>query len=356
MNGLSRPDSGSGGALEEVSESEQLANLLRNTSADSKVIFGAQRGTFDLDQRQIENFFHLVDQRIAEQNHPKAKYAEFCVYYNDGTSRKFPNVEAFQSYAETRKRVPTVLTIHLSYFITFPSGDAPEKQEIDIVIRASSAVAETVEMVANDSRMRLSGDKIQMMVGSDDSQFGVISYTINHSRTSWGLDLEGHIKSHIETVMQPPTKGDIFLKRVAGPLNLLTTVFVGLYCVNLLIDSFFSFLYKTDGATTAADKLDIAADYLVNGQIAKYIVASIVVSVIFFVLFSGLISALTKSLKRPRPSFIVLDDADGNYRDEKTNQFRKRWNRFYITIGLDVFVAVLLVFLEERLSALWAII
>lgn len=350
MNGLLRPDSGLDEASEETGQSQQLANLLRNTSLDSKVIFGALRGTFDLNRAQIENFYHLVDQRIVEQNTSQGKVSEFCVYYNDGTSRKFPSVEEFQNYSETRKRVPTVITIHLAYFISFPDGDTPEKQEIDIVIRSSDAVTETVEMVADDSRMRMSGDKIQMMVGNDSSQFGVVSYTINHSRTSWGLDLEGHVKAHIETIMEAPTKSDIFLKKIAGPLNLFTTLFVGLYCVNLLIDLFFSFLYRTDGAETPEKTLEVAAEYLVNGQIAKYIVASLIVSVIFFVLFSSIVSVLTKSLKRPRPSFIVLDDSDGRERATKMKQFNKRWTRFTATIGLDLLVAALLLFLESRIT------
>lgn len=352
MHGLPRSDNGPHQAPAETVAGQQLENLLRNTTKDAKVIFGASRGVFDLNRSSIENFFNLVDQRVCEQNHCGAATCEFAVYYSDGTSRKFPSIRDFQQYSETRKRHPTVVTLHLAYLITFPGEASPEKQEIDIVIQSSEIMSETLDIIANDSQVRMSGDKIQMMVRGDDAQFGVISYTINHSRISWGLDLEGHIKAHIESVLEAPSAADKILARLSGPLNLFTTVFAGLYFVNLIIDGFFKFLYTTDGATSPEEVLAIAANYLVNGQIAKYIVASLVVAVVFFVLFSGLISALTKSLKKPKPSFIVLNASDESHRSKKLKKHQKRWSRFAATIFLDVTVALLIFFLEERLSTL----
>ena len=352
MNGLSRNVNGLPQEAEGSSSSEQLNSILRNTSRDTKVIFGALRGTFELKKTEVENFFHLVDQRVREQNNPGAAICEVSVYYNDGTSRKFPSIADFGDYSETRKRCPTVVTLHLAYFIQFPDSETPEKQELDVIIRSSESISETIEMVQNDSQVRMSGDKVQVMVAGNESDLGVISYNINHSRVSWGLDIEGHVKSHIETILSKPTKSDIFLKRVAGPLNLFTTVFVGLYCVNLIIDLFFAFLYQSDGAISEPQKLAVAAEYLINGHIAKYIVASIVAAVVFFVLFSSFVSVLTKSMRKPRPSFIILDNADEKRRREILQQYNRRWSRFAAAILMDVSVAALIFFLEDRLSGI----
>lgn len=190
------------------------------------------------------------------------------------------------------------------------------------------------------------------MVSNDSTEFGSISYNINHSRISWGLDLEGHIKANIEKILEKPTATDSFLHHVAGQLNLFTTIFVGLYAVNLIIDSFFAFLYQSEGATTKEKILEVAAEYLVNGQIAKYIVASLVVSVVFFVLFSALVSKLTKSLRRPKPSFIVLDDGDARRRTERLKAYGKRWTNFGAALALDVAVALMLLFAEDRFGYL----
>lgn len=353
MNGLPSTNPGASKSLEAIGPDEQLESLLRRTSRDSKVIFGALRGIFDLSRNDILNFYHLVDQRVTEQNGRSAGVCEISVYYNDGTSRKFPTATEFADYAETRNRFPTLVTLHSAYFIKFPDSTEPEKQEIDILIRSSESTADTIDLVMTDSRVRMSGDKMQVGVDAKGDQFGMISYTINHTRTSWGLDLETHISNHIEAMMQEPTTGDKFLARASGPLNLVTTVFVGLYAVNLIIDGFFKFLYQTDGSTSPQDMLEIAANYLVNGQIAKYIVASLVVSVVFFVIFSGVISSLTRALNKPRPSFIVLNEADANKKIPKLKKHNERWTRFGFTLGMNVIVALMVTVLNDRIWLAW---
>lgn len=322
------------------------ARVNRARTIDRKVIFGALRGVFDLNRGQIESFFHIIDQRIREQNHRTPIVCEVAVYYSDGTSRKFGSVDSFSNYSETRNRFPTVVTIHQAYDITFPDSSEPERQTIDIEIRTSESISETIDMVANDRQLRMAGDNVQVMVGNQTGEYGVITYTINHSRVSWGLDLEGHIKSQIEKILQSPTSIDILLRRVAGPLNLFTTVFVGLYLVNAIIDAFFVFLYQRDGATTEAETLKVAAEYLVNGQIAKFVSASLVVAGLFFVFFSAFVSRMTKALVRPKPSFIVLDDGDGIRREERLKKHEKRWLKFIGLLMLDVGVATMLILAE----------
>jgi hypothetical protein len=198
-----------------------------------------------------------------------------------------------------------------------------------------------------------SGDNVQVLFGNRTGEYGVITYTINHSRVSWGLDLEGHIKSQVEKILLPLTNLDVLLRRAAGPLNVFTTVFVGLYLVNLIIDGFFVFLYQTDGATTQEEVLKVAAEYLVNGQIAKYISASLAVAGVVFVFFSFFVSRITQSFVRPKPSFIVLDDGDRTRREARIKKHEKRWVKFFGLITLDVAVAVSLVLAESRILQLF---
>ncbi|MCU0829016.1 MAG: hypothetical protein MUE52_16885 [Tabrizicola sp.] len=325
---------------------EDQARVSRARTIDRKVIFGALRGVFDLNRAQIESFFHVIDQRISEQNHRTPIVCEVAVYYSDGTSRKFESVTSFSNYSETRNRFPTVVTIHQAYDLRFPDSSESERQSIDIEIRTSESISETIDMVANDRQLRMAGDNVQVMVGNRTGEYGVVTYTINHSRVSWGLDLEGHIKSQIEKILQEPTSVDLALRKVAGPLNLVTTVFVGLYLTNLIIDVFFIFLYQRDGATTEAETLKVAAEYLVNGQIAKFITASLVVAGLFFVFFSSFVSRMTRALVRPKPSFIVLDAGDELRRSERLKKHEKRWLKFAGLLLLDIGVATMLILAE----------
>lgn len=351
MNGLPSADSGTGRAPAQANPSEQLRSLLRKTSRESKVIFGAVRGVFDLDRAEIENFFHIIDQRVREQNIASAAACEFCVYYNDATSRRFPSIDEFNAYTETRNRFPTVFTVHASYFITFPDSGEPEKQEIDLVIRASESTPETIDMVSTDSTFRLSGDKIQFNTEDKKSGYGILTYTINHTKVSWGLDIEGHIRSQIDKLLEKPSKGDRALKLLAGPLNIFTTLFVGLYIINLIIDGFFWFLFQSDGATAPTDLTEIAAGYIINGHIAKYIVATLAVSVVFFVIFSGVVSRITRSFSQPRPSFITLCDGDKRRKQQRLKSYERRWSKVLGMFAANVAVGLMIATLENRLSS-----
>jgi len=152
--------------------------------------------------------------------------------------------------------------------------------------------------------------------------------------------------------MEKPTTTDRVLRAISGPLNIFTTLFVGLYIANLIIDAFFSFLYQTNEAKSLTDYSEVAAQYLLTGQIAKYVVASLVVSVVFFVLFSGLVSRLTKSMRRPKPSFITLSTGDEKRRDARLKQYSNRWTSLAATLGSDILVALLLLVAEDRFGYL----
>jgi hypothetical protein len=349
MNGLLPVNTSAVGSTDQNGSAEKLRTLLQRTASSTKVTLGAHRGVFDLDKDKIENFYHLIDQRIQEQNGCDASSCEVSIYYTDASSRRFPTIEEFKGYAETRNRFPTVAILHLSYFISFPGSDAPERQDVELTIRSSDVTSETIDVISTDNRLRVSGDHVHFLLSTNESSYGVITYTIHHTRVSWGLDLEGHIRGHIEKLMEYPGFWDRTISKSAGPLNLITTVFVGLYCSNLIIDFFFRFLYQTDGGETSDEILDIAASYLVNGQIAKYVVASLVVSVVFFVAFSALISSLTSSMKKPRPSFISLDDGDLKRRGIKLRHYNRRWTHFGTVIAMDIAVGILIFFAEERI-------
>jgi len=351
MNELPSTNSGNARTTAQASGDERVAAILRSTAKNSKITFGAHRGTFDLEKRDVENFFHLVDQRVREQNSVAFENAEFCVYYNDGSSRRFAQIQGFIEYAETRRRYPTVVTIHMVYFLNFPDSTDHEKQEIDIAIRASESTSETIDMVEKDDHARMTGDKVQVTAGSDDSQYGVISYNINHSRISWGLDLEGHIRGHVESILIEPTKTDKLIRLAAGPLNLLTTLFVGLYLVNLIIDGFFWFLFATDGASDPQQVIEIASTYLINGNIAKYIVATLVVSFVFFVIFSGLVSRFVKSLYAPRPSFLSLDEKDHQRKALRIGNYNRRWVKLAGLVMVNVVTGIAVAALEGRITA-----
>lgn len=332
-------------------EQSQLQNLLTNTSGSSKVTFGARRGVFDLTKEQVENFFHLVDQRISEQHACSAEICEFQVYYDDGASRLFRSLGDFQGYHETIYRVPTIVTIHFAYLISFPESQFPERQEIDITIRTSASATESLRPTMNESSARLSGDKIHFVVEDDRSGYGIIQFTISHSRVSWGLDMENHIRNHIESLMSMPPDFERRIRQIVGPLRVFTTLFAGLFFVNLLIDAFFRFAFGgvlADGQVT----MSTAAQFIVDGSLTKFVAASLVVSLVFLIWFDLQLTKVVDAVRRPKPSFIVFDEASKKNRRDRLKKYQRRWPKLIGVVVLDVVVIIAMFFFERGLATL----
>lgn len=309
MNGLIPNDTGTNRANPPIFTSAHLTALLQGATKTPKIIAGAERGVFDIDCDDVENFFHLIEQRVKDQQHCSLNSFEVSIYFNNGSSIRLGGIEEFRAYAQTKNIAPTVISFHWVLMLQFPDTEELEKQEIDITLRASEIPSEAMDIVESEDSYRMSGDKIQLKVLSGGEK-GVFAYSINHTRITWGLDVENIIRTHIGKILEKPTGFDKIVRRIAGPLNLFTTVFVGLYITNLLIDLFFYFLLTSEDPENGQTVMEIASAYLVNGHIAKYIVASLVVSVVVFVLFSALVSRAFQNFIKPKPSFIILSKFD----------------------------------------------
>ena len=210
-----------------------------------------------------------------------------------------------------------------------------------------------MDIVESEDSYRMSGDKIQLKVLSGGEK-GVFAYSINHTRITWGLDVENIIRTHIGKILEKPTGFDKIVRRISGPLNLFTTVFVGLYITNLLIDLFFYFLLTSENPENGQTVAEIASAYLVNGHIAKYIVASLVVSVVVFVLFSALVSSAFQNFIKPKPSFIILSKFDEARKAKRLKKYNRRWAFIIAVLLTNIVVAIVIAALEERMSSFFS--
>lgn len=351
MNELTSDVQGNDRETSPTFTAEQVRTLLDKTTPGTKVIAGARKGSFDITLEDLSNFYHLIDQRLSEQSAYKIERFESIVYLNNGTSRRLPSVSDIKAYAALNKAIPTVVSLHLSLLIQFPHAESVERQEIDVTIRASQIADETVEMQMSEDRMRMASDRVQIAIESGSSQLGLITYTINHTRISWGLDIENLLQAHIGKFIREPSKKDRTIRYLAGPLGWLTSIFVGLFLSNLIIDAFFRFLYETQNLNGTLTIVELASAFLINGHIAKYIVASLVVSILIIVVFSGMVNKVVSSIRQPRPSFILMTKADELRREEKLSKYHKRWTKFAALSVLNLGVALFIGLAEDRVKA-----
>ncbi|MEP4978889.1 hypothetical protein [Ascidiaceihabitans sp.] len=319
----------------------------------TKVIAGAIRGIFDAKVIDIENFYHLICQRVKDQSECRKVTTELVLYLNDGTSRRLQSIDDFQKYSQPNAAFPTVVSLSIELEIIFAGSSSSEKQSVDIAIRASDITADTIQMQATEDRIRFASDKMQIAVMAAQSDLGIISYTIDHTRLSWGLDIENIIQSHVSKLLIPATWQDKCFKAIREPLHLMTTIIVGLFLAVQGIDALFKILFISEGRSNDVALIDIASDWIVSGQIAKYLVISIIVSVVVILLTSTLSRQVLSNLQKPRPSFILLSTNDETRREQRLSKHNKRWARLLAVVFVNLVAILVTVAVEDRVGELY---
>lgn len=97
-----------------VSE-EDFAKFIAGLLGKPRTIEDFFEGPFDLSKEDIENCFHLVNQRVTQQN--KATLIQFSVRvaYDDDTSVLLNNLDDFSSYREVRPLVSVSANLSWNY-------------------------------------------------------------------------------------------------------------------------------------------------------------------------------------------------------------------------------------------------
>lgn len=109
-----------------------ISSLLGKPQTIEKVI----GGTFEIDDRNITNIFHIVDQRISQQNDASLIQFTVTIVYDDDSIHLLNSLEDFQHYSEVKPLVSVAVHLSWSYLVRFNRKNALEKQTIEISVLA----------------------------------------------------------------------------------------------------------------------------------------------------------------------------------------------------------------------------
>jgi hypothetical protein len=101
-------------------------------------------GEFNIEKNDVLNFYHLLDQRIHQQNKAQLILFNAKIYFRekpnkdsympDESSHLLTSFPELESYNETRPLISEAILLSWTYLIQFPGKNTPEKQEIDVFI------------------------------------------------------------------------------------------------------------------------------------------------------------------------------------------------------------------------------
>jgi hypothetical protein len=306
----------------------QFAAFIRGLLGTPQTITKKINGNFEIHLKDLQNFHELLDQRITQQNNGRLIQLKTQVYYSDESSVLLGSFAELLSYNEVKPIVSDAVRMTWSYLIQFADKDAPEKQEIELMI-ISTSERNIIEYDGKPILFRSSG------------QFRL---TIMHTARSWGSDIESLLTNQINSIVIPCSKFKSFINRRSSTIGVLTAI---LFLISSLISIYFitrSFnnteIEKVTSFIKQAKDINSKTDYIIN-YIANnaqnlfflksllYVVISIFVSIILGVWVSSMADNDPKS-------YIVLTREAKKVRDKSVAKSKKQFGWFWFSILISI--------------------
>lgn len=314
-----------------------VSNLLGSPQTIERRFFGA----FELTPTDVENLYHLIQQRVLQQN--KASLVEFAadILYGDGTSVRLTSLRDFQHYTEVRPLVSVGVHLTWVYLITFQDKAAPEKQQIDLTFHAGYR-----------------DDADERVLFLRDFRSGHISFRIAHTARTWGVDLESLLAGHIDGLLKKESRAKTFIIRHAAKLGVIAALVAYLIVVSgsfLATRRFAAWQLNKIRAATAlqiSDKIDFLTARYAEGSWTQF---NLLLTVFLLATLIGAIAigiwVSDAAENRPR-SFVLLSRKAEEYRAEALKKRKRQWLAFGVSVVISIssgFVANALFALAVRM-------
>lgn len=207
---------------------EQFQEFISKLLGRPQTIRRMKSCVFDLTRTDVENTYHLIQQRVAQNNGTLIEFSS-RLGYSDHSSIELKSLEEFQAYREIRPLIATSLKLTWTYLIRFPQSQVPEKQTIELgfVTGRSPMISRTRGFV----------------IGEVDSYRtdSMICFEIANTSRTWGADMESLLSGHIDTLSRDEHGIRAFIVKYSG--------WIGLFAALLFM------VMSVIGAVFAADEI-----------------------------------------------------------------------------------------------------
>lgn len=322
---------------------EFVSGLFGKPQTIEKVFYG----TFEISKQDIVNTFHLVEQRVHQQNEALLVQFTVKVSYDDDSSVLFESLEDFIHYNEIKPLKSESVNLCWTYLIRFQQKKVPEKQQIDITFRSNSTsyFGARLGTVLIEDGVTISRHK--RWIGSS-----AFFLRISHTERTWGVDIESLLTGHVKNLMITHSNlaNFIWLNSNKIGTSIAILFFLGALTgatitIKRFIQSYLAEVAElgknaSQHVDIIAIKIDFIIDLITKGvwpifiiKILGYIIISLIVAI-----FLGVWVNL-KADNAPR-SFLLLTKASEEFCDEIKNKKKRDWVMFAISVIMSVMTGI----------------
>lgn len=249
-----QPDDVGAGHLQLPFTKSNFAGFVSSLLGSPQSIERKIRGPFCLDAEDVRQTHLLLEQRINQQNEGVPVRFHAQIEFADAAIVRVNSIESLLAYRNIKDIETVRLLLVWDYLISFPKKGAPEKQTIEISIRARPMVRD-VE----------SEEDFVVRIGEARTVRGIVGISINvrYTERTWGEDIMSLLTNHFESKIGRLPKWREFLSHYAGASG--TTAGVVVYLL-MLIAVFRSTLLLAERNAEEAKKI-LDASYGADAQV-----------------------------------------------------------------------------------------
>jgi len=295
-------------------------------------------GAFQISQSDVSNAFHMVDQRIHQQNEATLVQFNVRINYDDDSSVLLAGLESFNHYNEVRPLKSVGVTLSWVYLVKFRNKKVPEKQEIDISFIANH----------NTPRLLMHPGFREVFAYGDAGIF----LRIRHTERTWGVDLESLLTGFARSVLFRTNRAKRFIWYNSGLIGLSVgiSVFLGAIYGSYLTFTSFGASYSTtmaklrDATTGGVNPLNRRMDFLID------LISSGAWSRLSFAIDGFLVTSLVAATVlgvwvafqagKPPRSFVLLTKQAEEAHKETLRRIQRDWLLFALSILVSIAAGV----------------
>jgi hypothetical protein len=321
---------------------EQFAGFIKGLLGSPQTITKRIKGNFELELKDLQNFHDLLQQRIAQQNNGRLIQLKTQIYYSDESSVLLSSYEELVTYNEVKPIVSEAVKMTWSYLIQFADKEAPEKQEIELMI------------VSTPQRNVIEDDDIPVYFPS----LGQFRLTIKHTARTWGADIESLLTNQINSIIKPCSKIKDFIRKKSSTIGILTAILflisslVGIYIATSSFNK--SEVSKVTEFVSKTKEIGPKTDYLLNYIASNtqnlfflksllFVVISIFVAIVLGVWVESMADNKTRS-------YLVLTREAKKMRDILVEKSKRRFIWFWVSIFVSILTSVVANFIYTWMS------
>lgn len=295
------------------------------------------RSVFEITKQELVNIYHLIYQRIDQQNHGTLIQFTTRIVFDDGTSVLLNSLDDLLNYHEVRPVISTQVHLSWVFLIQFQDRNVPEKQTIDVSFIAGK-------------KGTASYDRDEFVTAFlQNLPIGNTAFRIQHTARTWGADIQGLLEDHLNSILLKESVLRTLLRRHSGKLSMFVALLIMAITLVMVFATAGDLISKQKIAAAAyagnnipvAKKVDYIMEILATSVWNQFLLSSamyIFIAIIFSI-FVG--STIESSLQGGKPSFVLLTSASEKEKVVRLKIYKRKWFNFLMSVIVGITTGII---------------